>query len=123
MAVNRDFLNYVLEQLSALEGIASRRMFGAVGLYSNGAFFGIIAGDVLYFKVGDANRSDYESRGMAHFRPYPDRPLVSMSYFEVPVDVLEDAEECVNWARRSVAMGTAPSSRRSHARPKKASST
>jgi TfoX/Sxy family transcriptional regulator of competence genes len=25
-----------------------------------------------------------------------------MSYFTVPVDVIEDAEELVNWARRSV---------------------
>jgi DNA transformation protein len=77
-------------------------MFGCVGLYCGQAFFGIIASDVLYFKVGDANRGDYEARGGRRFRPYPDRRQASMGYYEVPADVLEDGEECAAWAQRSV---------------------
>lgn len=53
MTISGEFLNYVLEQLSALRGVTSRRMFGAVGLYCEGVIFGLIASDVLYFKVGD----------------------------------------------------------------------
>ncbi len=104
MAVTGDFVRYVLEQLSGLRDVNSRRMFGAVGLYSNGAFFGVISSDVLYFKVGDANRTDYETRGMGRFRPFRDRPQISMSYYEVPAEVLEDADECVLWAQRSIAI-------------------
>jgi DNA transformation protein and related proteins len=102
MVVSADFLQYVLGQLSTLGNITSRRMFGAVGLYGDGVFFGLISEDVLYFKVGGANRNDYAARGMSQFRPYRDRPQLSMSYYEVPADVLEDAEECVVWARRSL---------------------
>ena len=102
-----DYLRWVLEQLSGAEGVSFRRMFGGFGLYRNGVFFGIISGDTLFFKVSDASRADYETRGMARFRPYRDRPLVSMSYYEVPADVLEDADECVRWAMRAVAAGTA----------------
>jgi len=109
MTVSADFLNYVLGQLSALEGLATRRMFGAVGLYGDGAFFGLISGDVLYFKVGDVNRHDYESRSMSRFQPYRDRPQLSMRYYEVPAEVLEDAEECIVWARRSVIVATSDS--------------
>jgi|ERR1039458_2546305 hypothetical protein len=61
-------------------------------------------GDTLYFKVNDANRGDYEARGMGRFRPYPNKPHLSMTYYEVPADVLEDADECAAWARRSVAI-------------------
>ena len=100
-----DYLRWVLEQLSGAEGISFRRMFGAFGLYRNGVFFGIVSGDTLFFKVSDACRAEYESRGMARFRPYRDRPLVSMSYYEVPADVLEDAEECVRWAMRAAEAG------------------
>jgi DNA transformation protein len=114
MTVSADFLNYVLGQLCALEGLATRRMFGAVGLYGDGAFFGLIAGDVLYFKVGDANRHDYESRSMSRFRPYRDRPQLSMRYYEVPAEVLEDAEECILWARRSVIVAASDAGRPSH---------
>jgi DNA transformation protein len=123
MATTIDFRNYVLEQLSTLEGVTSRRMFGGVGLYCEGVFFGLIAEDVLYFKVGDETRGDYESRGMAPFRPFSDRPDVSTSYFEVPAEVLEDGEECGMWARRSVAAASAaksvrgrPAARRRRAR-------
>jgi len=104
MAVTGDFVLYVLEQLSGLRDVASRRMFGGVGLYSDGAFFGLISSDVLYFKVGDGNRPDYEARGMGQFRPFRDRPRISMSYYEVPAEVLEDADECMLWARRSIAV-------------------
>jgi DNA transformation protein len=107
MAVSHDYLQYVLEQLANLGGVTPRRMFGAVGLYCDGLFFGLISRDTLYFKVDDSNRADYVGRGMGQFRPYPDKPELSMTYFEVPADALEDAEECVAWARRSVAVALA----------------
>lgn len=103
MAVRSEYLQYVLEQLAGLGGVTARRMFGGVGLYQDQRFFGIITSDTLYFKVTDANRGDYQARGMQAFRPYPDKPHLSMSYFEVPADTLEDSEECVVWARKSVA--------------------
>src|ERR1700693_6033561 len=102
-----DYLRWVLEQLSGAEGVSFRRMFGGFGLYRNDVFFGIISGDTLFFKVSDVSRADYETRHMARFRPYRDRPLVSMSYYEVPADGLDDAEECVRWAVRAVAGGAA----------------
>jgi DNA transformation protein len=104
VAVNNDYLQFVLEQLAGLGSTTSRRMFGGAGLYCGELFFGLIAEDTLYFRVNDRNRPDYQSRNMAQFRPYPDRPHVSMSYYAVPVDVLEDPEELVLWARRSVAV-------------------
>jgi DNA transformation protein len=106
MAVTQDFLQYVLEQLAGLGRVTPRRMFGAVGLYHGERFFGIITDDTLYFKVNDSNRGDYEARGMGRFRPYADRPRLSMTYYEVPADALEDADECVAWARKSVAIAT-----------------
>jgi DNA transformation protein len=103
MAVSDDYLHYVLEQLAGLGHITSRRMFGAVGLYHEERFFALISRDTLYFKVNESNRRHYEERGMERFRPFDDKPLWSMTYYTVPADVLEDAEECVIWARKSVA--------------------
>jgi DNA transformation protein len=115
MAVTDDFLQYVLEQLAGLGQVAPRRMFGGVGLYHEERFFGFIAGGTLYFKVNDSNRGDYEARGMDRFRPYADKPQLSMTYYEVPADTLEDADECVVWARKSAAIAAAtakPAARR-----------
>jgi DNA transformation protein and related proteins len=104
MAVSNDYLAYVLEQLAGLGAVSSRRMFGGAGLYCDENFFGLIADDVLYLRVDDSNREHYTVRGMAQFRPYADRPHLSMNYYEAPADVLEKAAELAAWARRSVAV-------------------
>ncbi|MGB9330698.1 MAG: TfoX/Sxy family protein [Steroidobacteraceae bacterium] len=103
MAVSSDYLQFILEQLHGLGEVHSRRMFGAAGLYCDETFFGIISDDTLYLRVDEASRPDYTSRGMQAFRPYADRPEVSMTYFEVPAEVLEDSEELLSWSRRALA--------------------
>jgi len=107
MPVSSNYLDYVREQLAGLGAVSSRRMFGGAGLYCDEFFFALVDNDTLYLRVNDANRADYTSRGMSQFRPYPDSPQLSMSYFETPADVLEDAAELVAWARRSVAAARA----------------
>jgi DNA transformation protein len=112
MAVGDSYLAFVIEQLEGLGRVRPRRMFGGVGLYHGERFFALLADDTLYFKVDDSNRGDYLSRGMEPFRPFPDEPERAMGYYRVPVDVIEDAESLVAWARRSVATAV-PKPRRS----------
>ena len=107
MPVSSDYLAYVLEQLAGLAGLSARRMFGGVGLYCEELFFALLDNDTLYLRVNDDNRADYTARGMSQFRPYADRPELSMSYYEAPADVLEDPAQLVSWARRSVAVAMA----------------
>lgn len=102
MAVSKEYLDYVLEQLAGLGEIRHRRMFGGVGIYSRDLFFGLIDNDTLFLKVNDSNRPDFDARDMPPFRPYPDRPDASIGYRQAPAEVLEDAEELVRWAGRSV---------------------
>ncbi|HEX4389679.1 MAG TPA: TfoX/Sxy family protein [Steroidobacteraceae bacterium] len=103
MAVSRDYLAYVLEQLSGAGEVHSRRMFGGVGLYVGELFFALISEDTLYLRVDADSRAHYTSRGMRPFRPYANRPQLSTRYFEVPADVLEDSSQLAAWARRALA--------------------
>jgi DNA transformation protein and related proteins len=120
VTVSADFLAYVLDQLAQLGEVSARRMFGGVGLYHDEFFFGLIAEDALYLRVDDSNREDYTARAAAAFRPYADRPEVSMSYFEAPAEVLEDARALTEWARRSVTVATrAPPPKKKKRRPAK----
>ena len=114
MAVSSDFTAYVIEQLALLGRVTSRRMFGGVGLYCDGLFFALIASDTLYFKVDESNRADYERRGSRPFVPFPDKPEMSMNYYDVPADLLDDGEELSRWARKSVAVALAAASKKSH---------
>ena len=101
MPVTPNYRGYVLEQLSGLGPVVARPMFGGLGLYHDGIFFGLVDDDTLYFKVDDATRPAYEAAGSGPFRPSSDEGP-SMGYYEVPGEVLESRDELATWARRAV---------------------
>ncbi len=96
---NEGFRDYILDQLSSIEGVRARAMFSGYGLYLGDKFFGILSGDKIYFKTNDNNRSDYLDRGMEPFHPSPKQKL--RNYYEVPEEIIENREELVNWARKA----------------------
>ncbi len=100
MAVSEDFLDYVIDQLSSWGGVSARRMFGGAGLYRGGLMFGLVAEDTVYLRVDDTNRAAFESAGSEAFRPYGG--TAAMPYYELPVDVLEDAREFAEWSRKAL---------------------
>jgi DNA transformation protein len=102
MPVSEEYLDYAVDQLGCLGEVVAKKMFGGVGLYHQGLFFGLIAGDVLYFKVDDENRRGYQAAGSNPFQPYGDGSY-SMSYYEVPAGVLEDVDQLREWARAALA--------------------
>ena len=115
MPVTDRFTEFVVDQLEACGPIASKRMFGGVGIYADDLFFALLDNDVLYLKVDDSNRADFEAAGTGPFRPYGDGGEV-MQYYEVPVDVLEDATELGRWAAKAIAVARAKKASKSKPR-------
>ena len=105
------FLAFVLDQLDGINDIASRPMFGGTGLYAGAVFFGIIYRDILYLKVDDRTRPDYERAGMKPFRPYAPPRATTMKYYEVPAAVLENPDDLTVWARKAIAAAKRSKSR------------
>lgn len=105
MAVSASYREFVLEQLGAVVSVTSKSMFGGVGVYSGGFFFALMDDDRLYFKVDDSSRRDFVAKGMDAFHPYGDER--AMGYFEVPEDVLEDAEELAHWMTKALKVAAA----------------
>ncbi len=102
MSVTDEFLIYLKDQLAEMGPVTSRRMFGGAGLYCDGLIFAIVVDDVLYFKVDDSNREDYEAEGMGPFVFTSERGQSTMGYYEVPVDVLENKEKTSQWALKAL---------------------
>ncbi len=97
MAIKTDsFKDFVLDQLADLDGVTCRAMFGGFGLYRGAAFFGIIHKSRLFFKTNEASRARYRERGMKPFRPNVKQTL--KTYYEVPVEIIEDQEQLTEWA-------------------------
>ena len=114
---DESFKQFVLDQLGQLQGLACRAMFGGHGLYQRDDFFGILWQGRLYLKTDARTLARYRARGMKPFRPSARQTLTS--YYEVPVDVLEDAEQLTEWAQAAIAAqpGSHASSRRGRAVP------
>jgi DNA transformation protein len=119
MRVSPSVHAFVLDQLAGVPGLRARAMFGGIGLYAGDVFFGIVAADVLYFKVDDRTRPEYEAVGSTPFKPYADRPM-TMAYYRVPVGVFEDAAQLTRWAKRAVAVAStaAPTKTKKSSRPR-----
>lgn len=77
-------------------------MFGGHGLYSGERFFGILFDGRVYFKVDDTTRTAYEKHGMSPFIYVVKGREMTMSYYEVPLDILEDQNESVVWASQAI---------------------
>jgi len=104
--VSPGYRDYVLEQLGqARLEVSSRRMFGGVGLYSDGLFFGLISDDVAYLKVDDATRPAFIAAGSQQFDPrMGDDKQRNFGFYAAPDAVLEDPDELAIWVRRSIAV-------------------
>lgn len=101
MGVSDEYLEYVMEQLGCLGNVDYKKMFGGAGIYFEDLVFALVADDVLYFKVDDVTRQYYEKAGMNPFKPFEDKDYV-MSYYEVPIEVLENTDSLKQWAYRSI---------------------
>jgi len=116
MAVTDDYRTFLEEQLGRVTPVTTRRMFGGLGVYAHGLFFALADDNVVYFKAGAANVSDFEARGCQPFRPYGDDR--AMRYYEVPGDVLEDLELLEAWMDKAIAVAAAAAGGKS-GRPRK----
>ena len=103
---DESFKEFVLDQLSALPDVRAKAMFGAHGLYQGERFFGILDEGRLFFKTDAQSQADYVTRGMEPFTYESKGRMLTMSYHEVPPDVLENAPELAAWARRAIAVAT-----------------
>lgn len=104
MAKDDSFHQYVMEEVfKDVERITSCPMFGGWGIYKDGIFFALIADGQLYFKVDESNQKDYEKLGSKPFIYQGHRgKKVTMTYWELPADILEDKQILTGWVEKSV---------------------
>ncbi|MFK7922511.1 MAG: TfoX/Sxy family protein [Bacteroidia bacterium] len=100
MAVNQEYLLFIQDQLSMIEDVETKKMFGGIGFFKEGLMFAMIGKDTFRLKIDQTNQADFEAYGMA--------PLVSnttkkrsMPYWEVPEEIINDRIELAQWATKS----------------------
>ena len=104
MAASEGFAELLQDLLAPLGAISIRRMFGGAGVYCNGTMFGLIDGDALYLKVDDTNRPDFQAEGLRPMVYDAKGKPIEMSYWRAPERLLDDPDEMLDWARKSIAV-------------------
>ena len=69
MATKQTTVDFILEQLSSVDAVSARKMFGEYALYCDGKVVGLICGDTLYVKItgsGKAFVGEYYQEGNAY---------------------------------------------------------
>ena len=51
MGTSKDYIDYVLECLSHIEGISARQMFGEYALYMFNRVMGVVCDDQVFLKI------------------------------------------------------------------------
>ncbi|MFS4437566.1 TfoX/Sxy family protein [Paracoccaceae bacterium GXU_MW_L88] len=107
MAVTEEDIAFIRDLFGPL-GITTRKMFGGLGIYSGGQIFAVLdSTGILYIKARDALAEDLAAEGASQFTPsMTDKSgktrSGAMPYWSLPEAALDDPEEAVHWARRSL---------------------
>lgn len=103
--MSREFCAYLADQLAPWASITVKRLFGGFGVYRDGQIFAIVADDMLYFKVDDTNREDYVSACSEMFTYEARGKTNSLSYWQVPAEVMDDPDTLADWAEKAYQAG------------------
>ena len=91
----------LLEQLAELGEIEDRPALGGWELRAGGRTFALVQGERVWFRTDAGNRFDYQRRGSLPYSPNP--AMEAGRFYEVPADVLADADSLRAWARKALA--------------------
>lgn len=95
-----EFITYLLEQLAPLGEVRARAMFGGFGIYRGDRMFALVVEDTLYIKVDEANRAEFEARGLQPFRYEARGKTNTISYWQPPAAALDERDVLCEWARK-----------------------
>ncbi|MBA4806291.1 TfoX/Sxy family protein [Brevundimonas sp.] len=103
MAYDADFDEWVREHFHDLGRLEIKRMFGGAGVYASGVMFALLDDGVVWLKADEALAEAFAGVGSRQFQyPTKDGRMMSMGYWSLPETALDDPDEAVAWARRSV---------------------
>jgi DNA transformation protein len=94
---NNEFIEYIKDILAPFGQITTRAMFGSYGIYKDRVIIGIIAESELYFKADSFTAKYFKSFSSQPFTYNSKNKLVTISYWKVLPEILDQEEELGKW--------------------------
>ena len=103
MPISSEFRDFLLEQLEPLGPVSARRMFGGAGLFYGSVMFALLINDVMYLKTDEVSQTAFEEVGSEPFSyQRGDKQQALKTLWRVPDDVMDEAEQLLEWSRTAV---------------------
>ena len=98
--------DFIRDLFAPFGQVTVRRIFSGAGIFCDGLMFGLIVRDVIYLKVDDSNRADFEREGSTPFTytrgKESGRPSQhALPYWQLPERLYDDPDELAVWAKRA----------------------
>ena len=108
MSASPEFIELVQDLFAPLGGISVRRMFGGAGIYSRGTMFALVHDDTIHLKADAESQKAFLARNCGPFvyQAGNSKPM-QMSYWKMPPELVDDAEEALAWAKTALAVARA----------------
>lgn len=120
MAVSPEFAAHVRDLFHGIGPVDIRRMFGGAGIYLGDAMFGLIYEDGLIYMRGDAELGPaYEAEGSEQWVYDGQSKPVAMPFWRLPDSAMDDPDEALAWARRSLMPAEAAAAEKRAAKARK----
>ena len=103
MSASPEFREFLQEHLGRLGELRFKRMFGGAAVYLHEMIFGLIFGDVLYLKTTPETVALFEAAGSEPFTYMAKGKSVSLRYWRMPDEAMDDRDEAERWVR--IALG------------------
>lgn len=98
------FGDFLKEQMAGFGSVSIRRMFGGLGIYSDGLMFALVASDVLYLKADAESANDFEAEDLRPFTYATSSGENTItSYRRAPSRCFDDPDEMTLWCRKAFA--------------------
>lgn len=98
MAPKEAFATHCAELLSGLGPTRVKRMFGGHGIYVDGVFIAIVAGETLYLKADVETVQRFEAAGCAPFIYTARGRTVNLGYRAAPAEAMDSPALMRPWA-------------------------
>ncbi len=121
MALSPEFSEHLHDIFGRLGPIRTRRMFGGAGVWLGEAMFALVVDDTLYMKADAELARAYAEAGSEPFSyATRDGSRTLAGFMRLPDSALDDPEEALAWARRSLVPAEAAAAAKAAGKARKA---
>ena len=93
-----EFLQYALDLFNPLGRLTSKTLFGGNAILKNNITFAMVFDGNIYLKTNKNTVKKYLDLDSKPLSYKKNNKTISLRYYEIPIEVLDDEDQLIQWA-------------------------